>query len=137
MNALLIEFDVNSGKRAGNINPRDPKLHCYGWQDLESIPAREVRVIDDARDLKQFENIPGITVLRGKGEIEAAISGICKPRYIVQNEILFREHLLQKNIKLSDYEGQDTADIMKDLYENKKIIAIKKFFPREPKENIG
>ena len=31
MNALLIEFDVNTGIRAGNIDPNDPKLQCYGW----------------------------------------------------------------------------------------------------------
>lgn len=34
MRALLIEFDLKTGKRAGGINPKDPKLQCYGWQDL-------------------------------------------------------------------------------------------------------
>ena len=132
MNGLLIEFDTSTGKRAGNINNRDPKLQCYGWQDLESTPAREVRVIEDDRELEQFEGIPGVTILRGKTEIKQAITSICKPRYKVQSDALFLEHLRQKNIKLSDYEGQDTADILKDLLEKKKIVGIKKILPREP-----
>lgn len=137
MDGLLIEFNGNTGERAGNISPRDPKLRCFGWQDLESSPAKEVRIIEDDRDVTQFENVPGVTVLKGKVEIEAAIANICGPRYIVQNETLLREHLQQKNINLSDYEGKDTAEILKILYETEKIIGIKKFLPRElPPERI-
>lgn len=131
MDGLLIEFNLNTGKRAGNISPKDPKLQCHGWQDLESNPAREVRIIYDDRDLKQFEGISGVTVLQGKAAINQAIESICKPRYIVQSETLFLEHIKQKSINLSDYEGQDTADILKDLYENQKVIGIKKKLPRE------
>lgn len=132
MDALLIEFDVSTGKRAGNINPNDPKLQCYGWQDLESIPAREVRVIEDDRKLEQFEGIPGVTVLKGKAEIKVAIASICKPRYKIVSEPLFSEHVKQKGIDLSEYEGQDEREILKDLMEKKKIIGIRKTLPREP-----
>jgi len=132
MNGLLIEFNLNTGIRAGGINPNDPKLQCYGWQDLESTPAREVRVIEDDRDVAQYEGIAGVTVLKGKGRIKQAILSICKDRYIVDNEPLFHEHLRQKNIKLSDYEGWDSREILKDLKENKKIIGIRKQSPREP-----
>jgi len=132
MNGLLIEFNLNTGKRAGNINPKDPKLQCYGWQDLESIPAREVRVIEDDRDIEQYEGIAGITVLRGKTEIKQAILSICKDRYIVDNEPLFLEHLRQKKVNLSDYEGLEPREILKDLLESKKIIGIRKQSPREP-----
>lgn len=132
MNGLLIEFNVNTGRRAGEINPNDPKLQCYGWQDLESIPAREVRVIEDERDLKKYEGITGVTVLKGKAEIKAAISSICKPRYKIVSESLFSEHLKQKGIDLSEYEGQDEREVLKDLMENKKIIGIRKYLPREP-----
>jgi len=132
MNGLLIEFNLNTGKRAGNINPKDPKLQCYGWQDLESIPAREVRVIEDDRDVEQYEGIAGITVLRGKTEIKQAILSICKDRYLISSEPLFLEHLRQKAINLSDYEGLEPREILKDLMENKKIIGIRKQSPREP-----
>lgn len=132
MKALLIEFDVHTGMRAGKINPRDPKLQCHGWQDLESTPAKEVRIIEDDRDLSQYEGIEGVTVLRGKAEIKQAIRNICKSRYTVENETLFQEHLRQKSIKLSDYQGQNSREILKDLMENKKIIGIKKISPREP-----
>ena len=134
MDALLIEFNVSTGKRAGNININDPKLQCYGWQDLESIPAREVRVIEDERDISQFEGIAGVTVLKGKAKIKAAISNICKPRYKIVSEVLFSEHVKQKGIRLSDYEGKDEREILKDLLENKKIIGIRKSLPREPVE---
>lgn len=131
MNGLLIEFNLNTGIRAGNINPRDPKLQCHGWQDLESMPAREVRVILDDRDISQYEGIAGVTVLRGKAEIKQAILLICKPRYVIQSEAFVREHIRQKNIALSDYEGQDLRAILEDLKENKKIIGIKKISPRD------
>ncbi|GAH51718.1 unnamed protein product [marine sediment metagenome] len=131
MDGLLIEFDANTGVRAGGINPNDPKLQCYGWQDLESTPAKEVRVIEDDRDIEQYEGIQGVTVLRGKPEIKQAILSICKDRYTVENEPLFLEHLRQKNIKLDDYEGWDPREILKDLKQNKKVIGIRKQSPRE------
>lgn len=132
MNGLLIEFDLSTGIRAGGINPNDPKLQCYGWQDLESSPAREVRVIEDERDIKQYEGIAGVIVLKGKAKIKQAILAVRKDRYTVDNEPLFLEHLRQKNVDLSEYEGWDSRDILKDLMENKKIIAIRKISPREP-----
>ena len=131
MEALLIEFDARTGIRAGKINPKDPKLQCHGWQDLESTPAKEVRIIEDGRNLSQYEGMEGVTVLRGKAKINEAISSICKPRYVVEHEILLQEHLKQKNIELSDYEGQSLQEILKDLVENKKIIGIKKILARK------
>lgn len=47
MIALLIEWNQNTGKRAGNINPKDPKLQCYGWQNMDVTPAIELRVVED------------------------------------------------------------------------------------------
>lgn len=131
MNALLIEFDAHTGIRAGRINPKDPKLQCHGWQDLESTPAKEIRVIKDDRELSQYEGIEGVTILQGRVEINQAISSICKPRYTVENEILFQEHLRQKSIKLSDYKGKSSREILKDLMESKKIIGIRKILARQ------
>ncbi len=132
MDGLLIEFNINTGVRAGGINPKDPKLQCYGWQDLESTPAREVRVIEDDRDMSQYEGVAGVTVLFGKVAIKQAILGICKDRYTISSEPLFLEHLKQKAVNLDDYEGMEPREILKDLLENKKIVGIRKKSPREP-----
>ncbi|MCK5431323.1 MAG: hypothetical protein KAJ03_01200 [Gammaproteobacteria bacterium] len=72
--ALLIEFNMRTGKRAGGINPRDPALQCYGWQNLESKPPIEIRVIEDDRDPAQFEGIDGVTVLSTPEEANEAIA---------------------------------------------------------------
>lgn len=132
MDGLLIEFNINTGVRAGGINPKDLKLQCYGWQDLESTPAREVRVIEDDRDVSQYDGVAGVTILYGKVAIKQAILSICKDRYIVDNEPLFLEHLRQKAVNLDDYAGLEPREILKDLLENKKIVGIKKKSPREP-----
>ena len=71
--ALLIEFDLSTGRRPGGIDPRDPGLRCYGWQNLDTIPAKEIRLIVDGRDPKQYEGIEGIKILWGRDEINKAM----------------------------------------------------------------
>ena len=73
--ALLIEFDLTTGKRAGDINPRDSKLQCYGWQNLDSSPAKEIRLIEDDRDISQYEGVKGVTVLTDEA-VDRAIKEI-------------------------------------------------------------
>lgn len=131
MNALLIEFDQSTGRRAGDINPRDPALRCNGWQDLESEPAREIRVIEDDRDISQYEGIDGVTVLHGKDEINSAIDNLNLESHSIDDENLFRESLSQKQVDLSQYEGWSTKDILKDLRESKGVIGIAKMTPRK------
>ena len=80
-NALLIEFDMRTGKRAGNINPRDTALQCYGWQNLEANPPIEIRIIEDDRDTAQFEGIAGVTVLSTAEEANAAIAKHMPPQF--------------------------------------------------------
>ena len=116
MKALLIEFDAATGKRAGNINPNDPKLQCYGWQKLDTSPCLEIRVIEDDRDVTLYESIPGITVLNDDTEIEKAIDQICPPKYIVENDVLLKTHLEQKAINLNDIHGKDTNEQLKNLF---------------------
>jgi len=128
--ALLIEWDPETGERAGGINPRDPNLPCYGWQDLESRPAREIRLVKDGRDLKQYENVPGIKILRGKDEINRAIDELNLDRYVIECEPLFHLHLLQRGIRLDVYKGKSSREILKDLYE-KGIVGIRKISPRK------
>ena len=128
--ALLIEFDSNTGERAGRINPRDPRLVCYGWQDLDSIPAREIRLVNDNRDLTTYANIPGITVLKGKDEINAAIDEIKPERYEIEDQVLFMEDLKQRDIKLQQFSGKSRHEVLK-LLADKGLIGIKKVTPRK------
>ncbi|MCK5432340.1 MAG: hypothetical protein KAJ03_06320 [Gammaproteobacteria bacterium] len=80
-NALLIEFNMRTSKRAGGINPRDPTLQCYGWQNLESTPQIEIRVIEDDRDISEFEGITGVTILSTAQEANAAIAKHMPPQF--------------------------------------------------------
>lgn len=79
--ALLIEFNMRTGKRAGNIDPRDPSFQCYGWQNLDSTPPMEIRVIEDDRDITQFEGIAGVTILSTAEEANAAIAEFMPPQF--------------------------------------------------------
>jgi len=128
--ALLIEFDINTGKRAGDISPRDPNLPCRSWQDLESKPAREIRLIEDNRDLSQYEGIEGIIILNGEAEINQAIEDIRPEQYSIQDETLFLEHLRQKHINLDDYKDKDYQTILKSLHK-KGIVGIGKSIPEK------
>jgi len=127
--ALLIEFDLKTGKRPGGINPRDPGLKCYGWQDLKSTPAREIRLIEDGRDISQYEGISGITILRGEEEINKAIDSLNLARYIIAEPTLFQMDVGQRGIKLSDITAQDEQEALKILYEKHKVKGIKKIEP--------
>jgi len=127
MNALLIEFDVNTGIRAGNIDPNDPKLQCYGWQNLHTSPQLEIRVIEDDRDLKQYEGIKGITILHGKKETNEAIDKQVPVRYGIADEILFIEHLRQRKINLDDIPGKG-QEVLKELM-NRGIKGISECKP--------
>ena len=73
MRALLIEVDFKTGKRAGGVNPRDPKLQCYGWQDTESEPGKEIRIVEDDRDLSVYKGVPGVTILNGEKAVYLGI----------------------------------------------------------------
>jgi len=133
--ALLIEFDSMTGKRAGGIDNKDPKLVCYGWQDLDSIPAREVRLVMDDRDLSQYEGKTGITVLNGEAEIQAAIDSIVSDHYKITNETLLTEHIRQRGISLDDYAGWAEKDILKDLL-SKGLVGIRKREPTKVRDVI-
>ena len=80
MKALLIEWDGATGRRAGNIDMSDPKLQCYGWQNLVARPCLELRVIEDDRDVSQYEGIEGVTILDGDKAIDAAIDKHFPPK---------------------------------------------------------
>jgi len=151
MNALLIEFDLKSGRRAGNIDPRDKGLKCYGWQNLDEedinakgyvwksdIPAGqralEIRVVEDGRDLSQYEGVPGVTVLRGNAAINDALD-----RYFEQYDYalptreaeaaLLVEALKEKGLKASDLDfstPRKRHETLRNLHEKHGIKLIRK-----------
>lgn len=126
MRALLIEFDLRTGKRAGGINNKDPKLLCHGWQNLDSEPALEIRLVEDDRDLSSLEGVKGVTILEGKKAINNAIDANIPPQYGVKSEYLMREHMKEKNIPLAVFEGMNMRDIAKKAYQLGLIGAIER-----------
>jgi len=135
--ALLIEFDLATGKRAGDISPYDRGLLCLA-QDLESVPAREIRLILDNRDPSQYEGIPGVKIIRGKDNINRMIDEIAKPMYVIKDPELFRISLQELGISLREvietvkgkYRKLAREDldnkVLEELY-NRGILGIKKF----------
>lgn len=114
MQALRIEFDLWSGKRSGDINPHDRGLPCYGWQDLESVPAWEIRLIDDDRDVSQYEGIKGITILHNEAEIQAEIDKL-PVQYSVNEPNLFQAHINQKGKSALNLDTLPGTTIQKQL----------------------
>lgn len=129
MRALLIEFDLKTGKRAGSINPKDPKLPCHGWQDLEREPAIEIRLVEDDRDLSSLEGVGGVTILEGKPAINKAILANIPTRYAVKDKELLLAHMKEKRISLGTLAGKTLSEAAKGLYD-KGLAGIVK---REPK----
>lgn len=129
MKALLIEFDVRTGKRAGGINPRDRMLNCYGWQDLESLPAKEIRLVEDDRDMGQYRNIQGVTILNGKDAINAAIIANIPVKYSVVSEALMLASFKEKNIKLSEFAGKSMSEIA-DMAFKAGVAGVVRQIPR-------
>lgn len=131
MKALLIEWDPNTGVRAGNINPRDPKLQCYGWQNMDLTPAVELRIIEDDRDVSQYESVQGVTVINGKSEINQAIDNNFPPQYAINDRFLYEQHFNQKNKKVGteidiDSLSDDPQERLKTLKETHKVKGITK-----------
>ncbi|KKK68091.1 hypothetical protein LCGC14_2947540 [marine sediment metagenome] len=116
MKALLIEVDFRTGKRAGGINPKDPNLQCYGWQDLESKPGREIRIVEDDRDLSKYKDVPGVTILNGKAAINKAITANIPAKYGVKDPELLLAHLKEKKISLDTLAGKSLQDGAKEFY---------------------
>ncbi|GAG55712.1 unnamed protein product, partial [marine sediment metagenome] len=110
------EVDFRTGKRAGDINPRDPKLQCYGWQDLESKPGREIRVVEDDRDLSVYKGVAGVTILDGEEAINEAIVANIPVKYAVKDKELLLAHLKEKSISLDTFAGKTLQDAAKELY---------------------
>ena len=125
--ALLIEFDISTGRRAGNINPRDPNLRCRGWQNLDSKPALEIRLVEDDRDLSPLEGMAGVTVLEGRVAINKAIQANIPIKYGVSDKELLLAHMKEKGISVATLAGKQLGDsgVCKELY-NQRLAGITK-----------
>jgi len=110
MKALLIKFNLSTGERAGGIDPRDKQLFCNGWQKLnheDPEESYEIRLIKDARDMTQYENIEGVVILNGKESINKKIEEIVEVKYSISDKdlllrILEKKDLLEEYPDLSD-----------------------------------
>jgi hypothetical protein len=87
MKAILIEWDQNTGKRAGNVDPRDKNMFCRGWQNMDVTPAVELREILDGRDTSQYDGVKGITVLEGSDAINDAIELNFPSKFVIDEGI--------------------------------------------------
>jgi hypothetical protein len=129
MRALLIEFDLKTGERAGGINPKDPHLPCKGWQDLEKNPAIEIRLVTDERDLSQYRGTKGITVLEGKDAINRAIQTNLPVRYAITDRSFLLEHIKEKGVSLSSFAGKSDQEIAKECFE-RGLLGVREIKPR-------
>ena len=127
--ALLIEWDLSTGERAGNINPRDPKLHCNGWQNMDVNPAIELRLVNDDRDLSVYENVSGVQVLIGDNKINAAIVANFPSKMKIEDELIYTEHIKLKRGKIDidalPNDRESRLRLLKTLYGVKGIKEIK------------
>ncbi len=113
MKALLIEVDFQTGKRAGGINPRDEALQCYGWQNLDSNPGLEIRLVEDDRDLSQYRDTKGVAILEGKQAINDAIKMNIPTRYKIVDMGLMREHMKEKGLSFDQFANKAMDEIAK------------------------
>ena len=128
--ALLIEWDPSTGERAGNINPKDPKLRCNGWQNMDVSPAIELRLVEDDRDLLVYENADGITILNGRDEINEAIDINFTSKIVIEDELIYSEHIKSLRGQLDISKLPDNREErLKDLKSKHGIKGIKEIEP--------
>lgn len=129
--ALLIEWDPVTGERAGNINPRDSKLRCNGWQNMGVTPAIELRLVNDNRDLSIYDSVVGVTVVTGTDNINAAINANFPSKISIEDELLYTEHFKEKvngkkiNIDKLPNNHEERLKELKSKYGIKGIVEIK------------
>jgi hypothetical protein len=119
MKALLIEWDPNTGERAGGINPRDKNLFCKGWQNMDVLPAVELRLVMDDRDMQRYEGVDGVAVLIGKDMINTAIDANFPSKISIEDELVYSEHLKSKRGKI------DIDKLPDDRIERLKVLKSK------------
>jgi len=95
--ALKIKVDFNSGRRAGNINPRDPGLFVLA-QNLED--GYEIRLVLDDRNIDKYKQVSGIEIIEGIENIDRAIIELLPndEQYLyARDDVLFQAALIAKH----------------------------------------
>lgn len=133
MRALLIEWK-STGERAGNINPKDPKLQCYGWQNMDVTPMLELRIVEDDRDLSYLKNTNGVIIIEGKTAINIAIEENFPTKYSIEDKLLYEEHVKQEinndHIVIANL-PDNTLERLKKLKHKFRIKGIKEKKPEK------
>ena len=130
--ALLIAWNQSTGKRAGNIDPKDPALHCSGWQNMDVTPAIELRIIQDDRDIKQYVTMEGVTVLYGPDQINEAIDTHFPSKYVIEDENIYAAHLNSISHLINFNElPTDHMKRLKFLKEQHNIKGIREIQPQK------
>jgi hypothetical protein len=128
--ALLIEWDQSTGKRAGDVNPRDVHLRCDGWQNMDATPAIELRLVEDDRDISIYDSVNGVTVLTGTDDINEAIVANFPSKVTVDDEFVYSEHMISKRGKIDmDSLPEDRTERLKVLKETYGVKGIKVIKP--------
>jgi hypothetical protein len=125
--ALKIKFNATTGKRSGDIDPKDPKLQCYGWQDIpEDNPEEsyEIRVIEDERDVSEFQGLDGVEVLEGKEAINAAIDSTVPIKYSAANEDALIAEMEADDTEKKPKKGEKLKELHGEL-KQKDLKALK------------
>jgi len=136
MKAMKIHFDVHTGKRAEGLDPRDENLQAYGgpgWQKLDGKNSYEIRLVQDDRDLSQYEDVEGVEVLRGEQEIEQALQQLeqDKPdRYKIDKEVAIAD--LQQKGEMHRLKRKTMREAAPDLHQ-RGIAGISKQKPEVPR----
>jgi len=104
--ALKIKVDFESGKRAGDIDPRDPNLFALA-QNIED--GYEIRLILDDRDISTYQGVEGVEVIEGVENIDNAIISLLpnEEQYLFARD----EVLMQASIIAKHQDPNDTFDV--------------------------
>lgn len=138
MIALKIQFDVETGRRAGDIDPRDPGLRARGagWQMInrrEPGECWEIREVLDDRDVEKYRAVEGVEVLEGRRQVEEALAEIaCRRRstYRIDRDVVLA-YLSQKG-QLERLRGKTLRDAARELYEDG-VPGIRRVQPAPPR----
>ena len=106
--ALKIKVDFNTGERAGGIDPKDPNLMCFGWQNLDD--GWEIRLIMDESKIdeyvQRYGSAEGVEVIEGVENIDKAIDEIIPPEkqigYSIYMPELFTASVIGKHLDAND-----------------------------------
>ena len=101
---------------------------------MDVTPAIELRVVEDDRDLSQYDAEEGVTILNGRTEINTTIDDKFPSKISIDDELLYSEHFKEqlgnKKIRITDL-PDDRQKRLKELKEKYHIKGIKEIEPQK------